>query len=82
LRDGETRQIVVDDATQIALHGSGLARAMRQLRLRCRFPLQVVAATTCALSPERSFDPARFCDGVARQTGLRAFDVFVAREAS
>lgn len=82
MRNGETRQIVVDDATQIALHGNGLARAMRQLRLRCRHPLDVVALTTCALAPERSFEPARFVEAVTRRTGLVAFDLFAAREAA
>lgn len=82
MRGGETRQVVVDDATQIALHGNGLTRAMRQLRLRCRFPLQVASVTTCALSAERSFDPARFCDAVARATGVAAFDVFAGRGAA
>jgi hypothetical protein len=82
MRRGETRQIVVNDATQIALHGGGLARALSLLRVRCRFPLNVVAATTCALAPERSFEPARFSDAVARRTGLAAFDVFAAREAA
>ena len=82
LRSGETRQIVVDDATQIALHGRGLAHAMRQLRMRCRYPLEIAAVTTCALGPERSFEPARFCDVVAARTGLPAFDIFAAREAA
>jgi hypothetical protein len=82
MRSSETRQVVVDDATQIALHGAGLVRAMRELRLRCRFPLKVVATTTCAVAPERAFEPVRFADAVARRTGLPAFDVFAAREAA
>lgn len=82
MRDGETRQIVVDNATQIALHGAGLARAMQRLRLRCRRPLSVVAATTCAIAAERAFEPARFLEAVARRTGLPAFDVFAASEAA
>jgi hypothetical protein len=82
MRSAETRQIVVDDPTQIALHGAGLAQAMRRLRLRCRHPLQVVAATTCAFAPERAFEPARFLQAVTERVGLPAFDVFAAREAA
>lgn len=82
MRSGETRQIVVNDPTQIALHGAGSSRAMQRLRLRCRHPLDVVAVTTCAFAAERSFEPGRFSDAVAQRTGLRAFDVFAAREAT
>jgi hypothetical protein len=82
LRRGETRQIVVEDSTQIALHGAGSARAFAKLRLRCRNPFDVVATTVCALGPERTFEPSRFLERVSRCTGLPAFDVFAARAAA
>ncbi len=79
---GETRQIVVRDATQIVIEGKALARALARLRVRCRNPLDVVATTVCAVAPERSFEPAAFLRDVAAATNLPAFDVFAAGEAA
>lgn len=78
----ESRQIVVRDATQIVMAGKALSEALARLRIRCRHPLNVVAATVCALAPERSFEPAAFLRDVAAATRLPAFDVFAAEEAA
>jgi hypothetical protein len=82
MRRGERRQIVVTDPTQIALNGAALARALAGLRVRCRRPLEVVAATVCALAPERNFEPESFLRAVAQATGLPSFDVCAGREAA
>jgi hypothetical protein len=78
----ERRQIVVGDATQIVMSGEALSRALALLRIRCRRPLNVVAATVCALSPERAFEPASFLHSVGEATGVPTFDVFAGREAA
>ncbi|MGB7047122.1 MAG: hypothetical protein WBD57_02235, partial [Candidatus Cybelea sp.] len=78
---GEEREIVVRDATQIVMSGTSLARALARLRVRCRRPLRVVAATVCALAPERFFEPASFLREVGEATGLPAFDVFAGAAA-
>jgi hypothetical protein len=72
----ETRQIVVRDPTQIALSGKAGARAIAQLRIRCRRPLRVIAATVASIGPERTFEPRAFAGAVAKATGLPAFDVY------
>lgn len=78
----ETRQVVVGDATQIVMSGTSLANALNHLRVRSRRPLRVVAATICAVAPERSFEPRAFLRDVADATGLPAFDVFAGKEAA
>jgi hypothetical protein len=78
----ETRQIVVRDATAVVMSGTSLTQALARLRIRCRRPLRVVAATVCSAAPERTFEPAAFLRGVAEATGLPAFDVFAGREAA
>jgi molybdopterin-guanine dinucleotide biosynthesis protein len=79
---GERRQIVVRDPTRIVMSGASLAQALARLRVRCRTPLRVVAATTCALAPERGFEPAAFLRDVASATALPAFDVFAGMRAA
>ncbi|HEX3368318.1 MAG TPA: hypothetical protein VHS56_01980 [Candidatus Cybelea sp.] len=78
---GEQREIVVRDATQIVMSGTSLAQALARLRVRCRRPLRVVAATVCALAPERFFEPAAFLREVGEATGVPAFDVFAGAAA-
>ncbi|HEY2474065.1 MAG TPA: hypothetical protein VGI19_04615 [Candidatus Cybelea sp.] len=78
----EERQIVVRDATQIVMSGTSLAQALERLRIRCRRPLRVVAATVCALAPERFFEPAALLRDVAEATGLPVFDVFAGAAAA
>lgn len=76
LAANESRQIVVRDPTQIALSGKAAREALNRLRIRCRRPLRVVAATIASIGPERSFEPASFRHAVAVATGLPAYDVF------
>jgi Domain of unknown function (DUF1611_C) P-loop domain len=78
---GETREIVVRDATQIVMSATSLTHALERLRIRCRRPLRVIAATVCAPAPERSFEPASFLRAVSDATGLPAFDVFAGAAA-
>ncbi|MGC1379545.1 MAG: hypothetical protein WA814_00835, partial [Candidatus Baltobacteraceae bacterium] len=79
---GERRQIVVGDPTQIALTGKAAAQAFAQLRIRCRRPLRVVAATVASIGPERSFEPHGFARAVAAATGLPAYDVYAGSVAA
>jgi hypothetical protein len=78
----ERRQIVVTDPTQIALSGKGGSRALAQLRVRCRRPLRVIAATIASLADDRSFEPRAFARAVADATGLPAFDVYAGAQAA
>ena len=48
---GESRQIVVRDPTQIALSGKAAREALARLRVRCRRPLHVIAATIASIAP-------------------------------
>lgn len=72
----ETRQIVVRDPTQIALSGRSASEALARLRIRCRRPLWVIAATVASIGPERTFEPRAFARAVAAATGLPTFDVY------
>ena len=73
---GETRQVVVGDPTQIALTGRAALRIFAQLRVRCRRPLRVVAATVASIGPQRSFEPQALLHAVASTTRLPTFDVY------
>ncbi|MBV8345717.1 MAG: DUF1611 domain-containing protein [Candidatus Eremiobacteraeota bacterium] len=73
---GETRQIVVRDPTQVALSGRSAQRALERLKIRCRRPLRVIAATVASIGSEREFEPVQFAGALASATGLPAFDVF------
>ncbi len=72
----ETRQIVVRDPTQFALSGRPAQEALKRLRIRCRRPLRVIAATVASIGSERAFEPEQFAGAVAAATGLPAFDVY------
>ncbi len=76
LAAGESRQIVVRDPTQIALSGKAAREALARLRIRCRRPLHVIAATIASIGPERSFEPRSFQSAVAAATGLATYDVY------
>ncbi len=76
LAAGESRQIVVRDPTQIALSGKAARVALARLRIRCRRPLRVVAATIASIGTERSFEPQGFRSAVAAATGLPTYDVY------
>lgn len=78
----ETRQIVVRDPTQIALSGRAASAALARLKIRCRRPLRVIAATVASIGPERTFDPRAFIEAVAAATGLPAFDVYAGTRAA
>jgi hypothetical protein len=72
----ETRQIVVRDPTQVALSGRPAQLVLKQLKIRCRRPLSVIAATVASIGSERAFEPVHFAGAVAMATGLPAFDVY------
>jgi len=76
LAAGESRQIVVRDPTQIALSGRAASEALARLRIRCRRPLHVIAATVASIGPERNFEPQSFRSAVAAATGLPVYDVY------
>jgi hypothetical protein len=78
----DRRQIVVRDPTQIALSGKAGSRALAQLRIRCRRPLRVIAATIASIAPERSFEPRAFARAVADATSLPTFDVYAGARAA
>jgi hypothetical protein len=78
----EDRQILVGDSTQIVMNGRSLAEALTRLRIRCRRAFDVIAATVCAVAPERGFDPAAFLGAVADATNLPTFDVFAGKEVA
>jgi hypothetical protein len=77
----ERRQVVVRDPTRIAFGGKAFLRMAERLTLRCEHPLLPVACTIASLAPERSFEPRAFLHGVARATGLPAFDVYAGAAA-
>jgi len=78
---GERRQVVVRDPTRIAFGGKAFLRMAERLTLRCEYPLSPVACTIASLAVERSFEPRAFLRGVARATGLPAFDVYAGAAA-
>jgi hypothetical protein len=82
MRDGETRQIVVRDPTQVALHGRAASSASARLRIRCERPLRVVAATAASIGRDHAFEPREFAAAVAAATGLPTFDVYAGRRAA
>lgn len=73
---GERRQIVVRDPTQIAITGKALLGVASRLQLRCERPLRVVAATVASIGRDRYFEPRAFAQAVASATGLPTFDVY------
>jgi hypothetical protein len=79
---GETRQIVVRDPTQVAISGRPAQEAFAKLTIRCRRPLRVVAATVASIGFERNFEPVHFADAVARATTLPTFDVYRSAKAA
>lgn len=78
----ERRQIVVRDPTQIALTGRAAVHAFARLRIRCRRPLRVIAATIASIGRDRSFEPREFARAVASATGLPTFDVYTGQRAA
>lgn len=78
----DSRQIVVQDPTQIALSGKAASRALSRLRIRCRRPLHVVAATIASIAEQRTFEPRAFAQAVAAATGLPTFDVYASARAA
>jgi uncharacterized NAD-dependent epimerase/dehydratase family protein len=82
IRAGERRTIVLRDPTQMLLTGKAALHALERLRIRCERPLRVVAVTVASIGRERSFEPRRFAEGVARATGLPTFDVYAAERAA
>jgi hypothetical protein len=76
VRDGERRQIVVADATQIAFGGRAFLQLAAHLDLRCERALHPIACTVAPLWSQRAFEPAAFARAVAEKTGLPTFDVY------
>jgi len=79
---GEASQIVVRDPTQIALSGRPASETLARLKIRCRRPLRVVAATVASIGPERAFEPVAFAKAVAAATRLPTFDVYRSARAA
>lgn len=78
----ERRQIVVHDPTQVTLTGRAALRAFERLRIRCRRPLHVIAATIASQDTNRTFEPRRFAEMVAAATQLPTFDVYAGASAA
>ena len=78
----ERRQIVVRDATHVALTGKVAVTALARLRVRTERPLRVAAATVASVSPERAFDPRSFAAAVARATRLPTYDVYAGTQVA
>jgi hypothetical protein len=78
----EARQVVVRDPTQIALGGRAASQALTHLKVRCRRPLRVIAATVASNGPDRHFEPRRFGNAVAAATQLPTFDVYRSAQAA
>jgi hypothetical protein len=76
VRAGETRAIVVPDATHIAFGGRTFRTFVARLDLRCRRRLQPIACTIASRSPARTFEPRAFARAVAERTGLPTFDIY------
>jgi hypothetical protein len=78
VRAGERRQVVVRDATHIAL-GAGAYRALaRDLDLRCERELRPIACTIAPRYAEREFEPAAFLRAAASATQFPVYDVVAA----
>jgi hypothetical protein len=82
LAAGERRQIVVRHPTQIVISGKAFLGIAHRLRIRCREPLRIVAATVASIGRERYFEPRGFARAVANATELPTFDVFAAERAA
>lgn len=81
VRARERRQVVVQDATRVAVGGRAFVAFARDLDLRCVRELRPVACTVAPSSNERAFEPASFVRDVAEATGLPAYDVYAGAEA-
>jgi hypothetical protein len=82
VRERESRAIVVRDPTQVALTGRAAIAAFERLRIRCRRPLRVIAATVNSAGRDWSFEPRAFAEAVARATELPTFDVYAAERVA
>ena len=76
VREGERRQIVVADATQIAFGGRTFLHLSASLALRCERELHPIACTVAPLWAQGGFEPFSFARAVATATGLPAYDVY------
>jgi hypothetical protein len=79
-RSGETRQVVVRDATRIAFGGRTFLALAQRLDLRCAVALHPIACTVAPRSVERSFEPRAFARSVAERTGLPVYDAYAGAE--
>ncbi len=76
IRRGESRPIVVADATHAAFGGRTFATIAARLDLRVERAIRPVACTVAPLGRDRTFEPEAFARAVAERTGLPTFDVF------
>jgi len=79
-REGERRQVVVGDPTQVAFGGKTFLGLVARLDLRCERPLKPIACTVAPSGPEGRYDAGGFLRAVAAATGLPTFDVFAGEE--
>jgi hypothetical protein len=77
---GETRAVVVEDATRVALPGRSFETFARKLDVRAVYPLHPIACTVAPLWTQRAFEPRAFARAVAERTGLPVYDVFAGTE--
>ena len=81
IREGEHRQVVVEDPTRVAFGGKRFVSVAAQLDLRCERTLRPVACTVAPSGPEGSYEPAQFLRAVAEATALPTYDVYAGAEA-
>jgi len=81
VRAGETRQIIVHDATHVTFGGRAFLALAARLRLRCEVALHPVACTVAPRGVERAFEPRAFARAVALRTGLPVYDVYASTES-
>lgn len=79
IAQGETRQVVVRDPTQIAIRGRAFLATAQRLRLRCERPLNVIAVTVASIGRGGYFEPRAFLHEVANACGLPSFDAYAGK---
>ena len=75
LADGEERDIVVRDATRIALRGRALLGALERSNLRVEFPLHPIGVTTNSVGRAGNVEPQALLRAVREATGLPTVDI-------
>jgi hypothetical protein len=82
LRSRESRVVLVQDPTQIALTGRAALTALAGLTIRCMRAIRVVGVTVASIGRSNHFEPRDFANAVAEATGLPTFDVYTSERAA